>query len=76
MAGTIVRDLALGQDDTERLATAKDKLWKNFSNRLKSVRQMLEKLMEGEPFAISYFEGIRGFLINLLTPYYRAERKG
>jgi hypothetical protein len=55
---------------------AKDKLREHFSNRQKSARQMLEKLMEAEPFAISDFEGIRGFLINLLTPYYWAERMG
>jgi hypothetical protein len=35
MAGTIVRELALGQDATERLATAKDKLREHFSNRQK-----------------------------------------
>jgi hypothetical protein len=32
--------------------------------------------MEGEPFARSDIEGIRGFLINLLRLYYRAERMG
>jgi hypothetical protein len=59
MAGKVVRSLAVGEDDTERLAMAKN-----------------EKLMEGEPFARSDFEGIRGFLINLLKPYYQAERMG
>jgi hypothetical protein len=76
IAGTVVRNLAVGEDDTERLAMAKNKLREHFNGRQKSTRESLEKLMEGELFARSDIEGIRGFLINLLTPYYRAERMG
>jgi hypothetical protein len=76
MAGTVVRNLAVGEDDTERLAMAKNKLREHFNGRQKSTRESLEKLMEGEPIARSDIGGIRGFLINLLTPYYWAERMG
>ena len=76
MAGTIVRNLAVGEDDTERLATAKNILRKHFNGKQKKTWQSLEKLEEGEPFAKSDIEGIRGLLINLLTTYNRAERMG
>jgi hypothetical protein len=76
MAGTVIRSLAVGEDDTERLAMAKNRLREHFNKRQKDTEESLKKLMEGEPFARSDFEGIRGFLINLLKPYYWVERMG
>jgi hypothetical protein len=37
MAGTVVRNLAVGEDDTERLATAKNKLQEHFNGKQKST---------------------------------------
>jgi hypothetical protein len=55
VAGTVVRNLTFGENDTERLATAKNKLREYFNGKQKSIHESLEKLMEGEPIAKDNF---------------------
>jgi hypothetical protein len=47
MAGTVVRSLAVGEDDTERLAMAKNKLREHFNDKQEDTGESLKKLMEG-----------------------------
>jgi hypothetical protein len=76
MAGTVVRNFAVGEDDIERLAMAKNKLREHFNDRQKSTKESLEKLMEGEPIAKDIFYDILGFIIDFGSKYVMAKRMG
>jgi predicted Fe-Mo cluster-binding NifX family protein len=76
MAGTVVRNLAFGENDTERLATAKNKLREQFNGKQKSIHESLEKLMEREPIAKDNFYNISELMVDLGSKYVVAKRMG